>query len=300
MTRAQLAWAVVGLAVLVLVAIIARGNLEEIYKQQPDFVLGSLLAIVGFCFAKAFTRTAVNSALEMIRGDRSVEVAGEMDKQFARRLHDRNVHSDLALAKRNVVAAARRSAEFYDLQSKDPRFYINAPLMRVILDDLDEALASIMNLERAVESPDAQSAFVLPVDVRSELGDVLRDVREAVQRRNETYEALVAQFERAPADDLWGAFAVLSSDTLKALRDLEALMAKCLVQPPDGRLTALAGYIAAALRRAHEVDNLISTKALARPAAMATLIEDLAHAQDKLARIDLGPRLTIGGKALTG
>ncbi|MEV0584930.1 hypothetical protein [Nonomuraea sp. NPDC050310] len=293
MTIAQMLWLALGVVLVVLIALIAKANLQHIYQAEPSFVLGLLLGGTSVCFTRAFSRKGVDTALAMIREGKTSEIAAELDDELAKRLHAKGVHSDLALVKRNVVAAGRRAAEFYDLQSKDPRFYLNAPLLRVILDDLDEALANVISLERAADSPEAQSTYVLSAEIRSELGDVLRDVREAVQRRNETYEALVLQFERESIDDLWGAFAVLSSDSLKALRDLEALTAKCLVHPPDTRLAALSGYLSAAIKRAHEVDTLIRIKNLSRPPAMGTLIEDLTNAQEKLTRIELGPRRMI-------
>lgn len=233
MTRVQTVWAVGGLGVLAAVIVTAQGSLTKIFDAESDFVLGGMLALTGFCFAKAFSRTGVNTALAMIREGKTSEVAEELEDELVERLH-----IDLALVKQSVLAAGRRTSEFYDLQSKNP-------LLQVILHDLDEALARVISLERAVGSPEAQSTSTLTADARSGLGDVLRDVREAVQRRNEAYEALAPQVETKPSDDLWGTFAVLTSDILKALRGLEALTAKCLIYSPDDRLAAVSGYLAA-------------------------------------------------------
>ncbi|MCG5212496.1 hypothetical protein [Streptosporangium sp. KLBMP 9127] len=295
MTRAQLFWAFSGIGIIVVVAAVARGNLTKIYDAQPDFFLGSLLALTGFCFAKAFSRTNVTTALELIRDGRTQEVSEAVEQEIQRRLHAKGVHQQIALLNRNISAANKRTCEYYDLQTKEPRFYITAPLLRVALQDLDEALGNVTQLGHAVGSKDAQIVHTLPSDVRSQLSDALRDLQEASARRNETYETLLGQFDTIPIDELWGAFTVMTSDTLKAVRDLEALLGRNIMSPPKERCVVLAGYVAASLKRARRVEELIEEKGLAEPSAMKVLIEDLERVLEKLSQIEFGGAMLVGG-----
>ncbi|WP_344938815.1 hypothetical protein [Sphaerisporangium flaviroseum] len=299
MTRGQLFWAFTGIAILIVVASVAHGSLAKIYDAEPDFFLGSLLSLTGFCFAKAFSRANVDTALALIRDERVTEVAEAMEQEMQRRLHASGVHQQISLLSRNITSANKRTCEYFDLQTKDPRFYITSPLIRVVLQDLDEALSNVTNLARAVGSEEAQHSFTLPVDVRSQLSDVLRDLLEATSRRNEAYEALLAQFENARVDDLWGAFTVMTSDTLKAQRDLESLLGKNILSSPKDRIIVLVGYVSASLKRARKVAEMIEERQLDEPPAMRILLDDLEKVLEKLAKIELGaPVLTVGSTGL--
>jgi len=325
MTRPQYFWAFLGISVVVAVAIMARGNLHKIFDTQPDFVLGASLTITGICFTKAFSRTGVDQALQLIREGTDPEIGEALNRHFSERLHDRDdedireplnryfsdrlhdqkdpgirealdryfserlhdsgVHEQVTLLSRNIAMTNRRISEYYDLQAMEPRFYLHAPLLRVALNDLDEALGNVIHLGAAVGRRDVQRVYTVPDKVRAQLNDALRDIREASARRNETYEALRALFESQMVDDLWGAFTVMTSDTLKALRDLEALVAKNVLSLPAERIPVLSNYVQASLKRARTVGELIRLRSMEPPPAMEIFNEDLERALQKLAKV---------------
>jgi hypothetical protein len=81
----------------------------------------------------------------------------------------------------------------------------------------------------------------------------------------------------------------MTSDTLKALRDLEALLGKNVKSSPRDRLVVLEGYISASIKRAERVEQLIAEQGLQEPAAMRILLEDLEQIREKLLQIDMAP-----------
>src|SRR5690242_9574538 len=120
MTRAQYFWAFTGLGVLVVVAVVARGDLNSLYKAEPDFFVGSLLALTGFSFAKAFSRVTTDAAVAMIRQGTDPEVQAALQLNHERRLQTDGVLQQVALLARNVTAANKRASEYYDLQAREP------------------------------------------------------------------------------------------------------------------------------------------------------------------------------------
>lgn len=283
MTRTQYLWAFIGLGVIVAVLVMARGDLRKIYQTQPDFVLGATLSISSICFTKAFTRAGVPAALHLILEQRDKDIREALDRVFIDRLHSMGVHENIALLSRDIAVTNKRINEYYDLQAMEPRFYLTAPLLRVALSDLDDALSIVNRLASTVGSTETTQVYSLPDTIKSQLSDALRDVREASARRNETYEALRVQFESQPVDELWGMFTVLTSDTLKAQRDLEALVSKTILSVPKDRIAVLIGYIEASLRRVRAVGEMIQHKGLEKPPTLDIIIEDLERASVKLA-----------------
>lgn len=288
MTRTQLVWAVIGIGILVAVVVMARGNLHKIYDVQPDFVLGAALTISVFCFSRAFSRTGVDFAVHLIRDGTVPEIATALDRVRAEALHRDGVHEQVALLIRNLTAANIRAVEYYDLQARSPRFYLTAPHLMVVMQDIDEAMFNAAELGRAVGRRDSRlTSYSLPESARNLLRDALRDLREAVARRNEAYEALAAQFDIPVEDELWGAFTVMSSDSFKALRDLEALLGKNVFAPPKDQITVLLGYVEAAQQRARTVAEMTTARPeLTVPAAMSILQQDLNDVLTKLGKIE--------------
>ncbi|MEU5409525.1 hypothetical protein [Nocardia asteroides] len=284
MTRAQYLWAALGMAVVFAILIMARGSVREIFKVQPDFVLGLSLSISTIFFTKAFSRSAVASAVHHIHEPHEPNVVAALDAAVARRLHEMGLHENVALLGRDVAVASKRINEFYDLQAMEPRFHATAPLLRVALTDLDDALAILSRVAERIGTTETVPVYRIPDAIKSHLNDALRDVVEASARRNETYEALRSQVAGDPVDDLWGLFAVLTSDTLKAQRDLESLVCKTIQSVPADRIAVLQGYLAASLSRLDTVGELIRARGLAAPPAMQIIAEDLLRAQAKLTR----------------
>lgn len=286
LSRTQVVWAVTGVGVLIAIAVMARGNLYKIYDVQPDFVLGCSLAISTFCFTRAFSRSGVDIALELIREGTVPEVAEALEQVHQDKLHRDGVHEQVALLIRNLAAATTRAVEYYDLQTRWPRFYQTAPHLMVVMQDLDDAMFNASQIGLAVGSRESRlPCYPLPEPARNLLRDTLRDLHEAVARRNEAYEALAAQFETPVEDELWGAFTVMTSDSLKALRDLEALLGKYIHTPPNDQITALQGYVTAALLRARTVEEMTNSRPeLTFPPALAILLQDLESVGTKLER----------------
>ncbi|WP_431966093.1 hypothetical protein [Nocardia sp. bgisy134] len=250
MTRAQYLWAIAGLAVVVAVLVIANAELHNIYQAEPDFVLGASLSLSAFFFTKAFSRKGVPAAVQLILEQRDESITAATDRVFEERLHRMGVQENIVLLTRSLAVTSKRINEFYDMQAMEPRFSITAPLLRVAMSDIDDALAAVGRLAEAVGTTEQMQVYDLPDNLKSQLHDALRDVREASARRNETFEALRSQFAAQPVDELWGALAVLTSDTLKAQRDLESLLSKTILSAPGDLIVVLIGYVQASLMRA--------------------------------------------------
>src|SRR5918997_1851596 len=78
---AQWTWIVLGLAALIILAVVALPNLLSIYNSQKDFVVGSMFALVGFLFGKAFSRTHEQKALELIRDQPTLQVTNAVSEE---------------------------------------------------------------------------------------------------------------------------------------------------------------------------------------------------------------------------
>jgi hypothetical protein len=144
----QHAWLMLGFAVLVLIAVVALSDLQTIYQSDKDFIVGSLLSLVGFCFGKAFSRTQEQKAIEIIRTARDGAVDGVLKEEMSVRLHRDGVFEELSVLARNVDAALERLGEFCDSQCRIPDFYRRARLLQVALDDLDKTGSSVIRLQR--------------------------------------------------------------------------------------------------------------------------------------------------------
>ncbi|GAA4040413.1 hypothetical protein [Nonomuraea soli] len=293
MTRAQLGWALFGLIVLGGVIALGSGDIYKIYKADESFVAGSMLAFTGFCFGRAFSRRGIDDARAMVhQGERS-ELAEELAEEFARRLNARQAFPELREARLHIAAEVRKATENYDALAKDPRSYEQVTEIRNRLINLDRSLAALVRLELAMTSGAGSSYVFDPGDV-SHLEAAQRDTREAVQRGLDAFVPLSELVPYTTADALWGAFSVLWSDTLKALRDVESLMVGCFAHPPLGALVTVRGYLSAALARSEELQMIIKERQLQIPPALQTMNTDLANALHRLQDVGLG-RLPAGG-----
>ncbi|MFD3508382.1 hypothetical protein [Nocardia sp. NPDC058666] len=289
MTRAQYLWAALGLVLVFAILIMARGSVRDIFHAEKEFVLGMSLSISSIFFTKAFSRSSVASAVHHIHEPKDPSVVAALDAAVDQRLHAMGLHENIALLSRDIAVAGKRINEFYDLQAMDPRFHATAPLLRVALTDLDDALAIVSRVAERIGTAEVNHVYHIPAEMKSHLNDALRDVREASARRNESYESLRAQIAGAAVDDLWGVFAVLTSDTLKAQRDLESLASRSIQTVPADRIAVLQGYIAASLLRLATVRDLVRDRGLEEPHTLQIVGEDLVRAQVKLARaLELG------------
>ncbi|MEU6880689.1 hypothetical protein [Streptomyces sp. NPDC046712] len=251
-SSAQYRWGLGGLILLVLISVIAYENLQSIFNEEKDFVIGTLFSLAGFCFAKAVTRS---------RGDQALEI-----------LRDTGAFEQIALVDRNIKAAADRLAGYHDLQCRDPEFYRNIGVLRVALDDIDKSLTNIADLRKALDIDEGE-AYPVPPELRLALLSVRRNVHEALVRRDQAYEWLRA---RIPHDDQepWDLFAVMTTDIQKASLTLESLLSKYVGFPPAEYARNVLDYLRAARRRARSFREA----APETPGIFAVLEEDVEHA----------------------
>jgi hypothetical protein len=294
----QLAWAVAGLVILVLIAVMAFTNLHEIYAAQKDFVVGSLFSLVGFCLGKAFSPTEDRRALELIRTTPTPAVSALLDDETTGRLHRDGVFRQLAVLGRSAGAAQDRLSEYYDSQCRKLDFYRQELLLRIVLDDLGRVAAGVADLGEILHISATEPRFTLPSGVRLALTGVQRDLREAIGRRDQAYEWFLGHL--APeAAEAWDIFAVMSSDMLKAARSLDALVAQYLPYPPRELTRTIVGYLNAASLRASEFERAAAAREVDKPKIFEVMTADLSAAVSVLQQVE--PDLSVAevGRAVT-
>lgn len=304
LSRTQLAWAVTGTVVVVVIALLAFTNLQEIYNSQKDFVVGLLASLAGFSFAKAFSRATQEKALELIReappgpvADAVVEkavglihsapegpVRQALDDVLRQRLDQQGFFENIALLERNIEAAQDRISEYYHAQAQNLDFHENAPLLRVVLDYLDNISVNGVRL-RQMYGAAAPHDFRIGSKDRLALISVRCDLRESLGRRNQAYDLLLSAHNREISRETWDVFAVMTADILKANRMLDMLLSQHLRFPPGGLLRSSIDYLEAALRRAKEFEAVLD--AIAVPKVFEIMLSDLQSARDCLHRLDL-------------
>lgn len=256
----QYKWGLGGLILLVLISAIAYPNLQHIFNDEKDFVIGSLFSLTGFCFAKALTRDRGEKALEILR--------------------DTGAFEQIALVERNVRAATERLASYHDLQCRDPEFYRNASLLRVALDDLDKSVTNIADLRMTLGISPGQMYPIAP-EIRLSLIAVRRCIHEGLVRRDQAYEWLLPQLSTEDRES-WDLFAVMTADVQKASLTLESLLSQYVTFPPGEYVRTILGYLRAALRRC----ELFRETAPVTPRIFTVLEEDLQHAIEDLANVE--------------
>lgn len=295
LSRTQVAWIVGGLGTAIVVSVLAQGNLLSLYSKEPDFMLGSLLSVAGFCFAKAFSRSAEQRAIQMITTAPTKESAAAIEQEFQSRLHRRAVYQLISLLARNVTAASERGVEYYYAQARTPDFFTNVNLLKIVLDDLEKASANVAILARALDTPDVKQLYSLSGSARYKLYAVARYLNEAVARRNEVAERYAELIP--PGDDAWGVFKVMTIDMLKAEREVEALLGQYVTSPPADRSIVISSYIDAAFNRQREFADLIRARKLDESQVLRILHQDLSNALEAFDGIDFGaPLLTASAQ----
>jgi hypothetical protein len=273
--------------VLAFTLAVAATNLQAIYQAQKDFIVGSLLSLTGFCFGKALSRTQEQKALELIQTAPTQAVEAALRTERSVRLHGDGVFQRLSLLARDLQAATARISEYYDTEARRPDFYRHLPLLRVALEDLDEANANIIDIGQILGAKVESPAYVIVPAARLSLTSIRRDLRESLGRRDQAYEWLAARLDRAANEELWDVFDVMTSDILKADRLLDALLGKHVSFPPEEVLVTTIGYLAAAIRRADEVGKILASQQIELPKIFDVMVEDLAKACDDLGGVDV-------------
>jgi hypothetical protein len=287
LSRSQQAWAIAGLAVLIVVSIIAAANFQQIYNVQKDFFTGSLLSFVGFSFGKALSRDQEQKALELIRTAPTPRVAVALQKEAEEHLHKQGVFEQLSLLRRNVEAAADRLSEYYDSQCRRHDFYKSAQLLRVTLDDLDKTAMNIVSIWQILKPAVNGLGYSIPSTARLALLGVQRDLREAAGRRDQAYEWFATRLDTEAAESAWELFAVMSSDIFKGSRTLDAMLNEYVPFPPGEYSLIVGDYLTAALGRATEFSEAVSSAGVGEPEVFNVMVGDLSKAASVLKRIDL-------------
>jgi len=274
-----------GIVVAITIAALAFSNFREVYNSQKDFVVGLLASLAAVCFTKAFTPTNEHKALELIRADRDGPIDAALDEVVRRRLDRRGVFESVALLERNVEAAMDRLSEYYYAQAQQLEFYKHAPLLRVVISDLDKVMANIMAVQNGVGKPKGHDdEYHVAAKARHMLISVLRDLRESVKRKDAAYESLTAT-NNSISPEAWDVFAVMTGDILKAELILESMLSQHLRFPPEESLRTVVDYLDAGLKRAREFQDALNE--IRTPMVFDIMLADLSSAIDALRHLDL-------------
>lgn len=281
-SRAQQAWTIAGLAILVLVAIVAFPNIQAIYRAEGDFIVGSLFSLAGFAFAKATSRAQEDKALELIRTAPTPRVLNVLEKEADARLRASGAHDHLAVIQRNIDVAMERLSEYYDGEARNLDFYRHSPLLRATLDELDRTSREIFALRRILNSFTDRPDYALPEEERQKLVAGLRHLREAVGRRNQVYENLSRRADFREAQGILDILAVMTSDMLKAERRLNEILDRHLTLVPVDALQMTIGYLSAGRNRAEEFRSMLQVRGLEIPATFPVMVADLQNSLESI------------------
>lgn len=277
-------WATMGIVVAIAIAALAFSNIREVYNSQKDFVVGLLASLAAVCFTRAFTRTNEDTAIELIRQDREGPVREALDEAFRQRLDRNGVFEAVALLERNVEAAQDRLSEYYHAQCQLLGFYQQAPLLRVVISDLDKVMANVVGVQGGVGKTNGnRPSYHITAKGRHLLISILRDLRESVKRKDAAYEALTKSDSVSP--EAWDVFAVMTGDILKAELILESLLCQYVRFPPEEGLRSTVDYLDAGLRRAREFQDAIGADVT--PMVFEIMLADLTNAITALRHVDL-------------
>lgn len=280
----QLVSMTLGLAVLVVISIIALPNLLEIYNAQKDFVVGSLFALVGFFFGKAFSRTHEQKALEVIRDKAAPTVVAALSREFDRTLHDRGAFKELSVLERNINAAVGRLLEYFDSQAAKLDFYRYSSPLAVAVDDLDHAAVNVVRLRNRLEGKEIVPESTTDTTIAA-FASLHRDLHESNRRRIELYEYLKLQKDKYIDGDSWAIFSVMTSDILKAERTLALLRSGCLGGSPSEFMRQIVGYLTAALSRAEEFRKSASADSVEMPELFNIMSSDMHAALETISSL---------------
>jgi hypothetical protein len=311
LSRPQLVWSVTGIVVVIVIAVLAFTNLQQIYNSQKDFIVGLLASFAGFCFAKAFGRAAEEKALELIHrappGPVLDAIIGKaiglihsapdgpirqaLDDVLRQRLDQQGFFENIALLERNIDAAQDRISEYYHGQAQDLEFHRDAPLLRVVLDDLDNISVNAVRLRAVYGNEGGGRKYRIESKDRLALTSIRRDLRESIGRRTQAYELLLAAGGRIPRET-WDVFAVMTADILKADRALDTLLSKHVRFPPEDCLRGSIDYLEVAIRRGKEFQDALDGVAV--PKVFCIMLSDLNSARASLQRLDLPDAMPEG------
>jgi hypothetical protein len=276
-----------------LISAIALSNLQSIFEAEKDFVVGSLLSLVGFCFGKALSRTQEENALQMIRAGSNLAVEAALQEKFLERLNAQGFPQEVALLRNNVDASIRNLLDHHDKQASMVRMCRDINMVNDVLGQLDRVLSSVINLQKLV-GEDVVEYRVSDRWIHS-LPGIHRDIKEAVNRRDQVYELLRGELDPETHTDIWEIFAVMTSDILKAVQLLEGVLKKNVLTAPETQLRVIVGYLRAGIRRARNFEEAVAETAVRTPQIFTIMVEDLVEAHRKLEELTEHDLLPEGG-----
>jgi hypothetical protein len=252
-------WLTGGFAVLIIVCVIAAQNLQSIYNSQQDFVVGTLLSLTGFCFAKALTRSQEQQAQEVLRAE---------------------LRQKIALLERNVNAAMLRIGDYFNSEASKIDHYHRTRLLQVVIDDLDHCRGNIVETNKIIGNPVRKTYLVEgPKRISGEAAS--RALEEAANRRDQLYDVLKARVDRdLTASDSWDMFQTITSDTIKAKHMVDAILRPNVTVAPELSAHKAKDYVDAAIRRADQFQTMMANEEL--PKIFEVMRQDLQDAADCL------------------
>lgn len=250
-----------GIAMLVGGVYIVRDQLADIMVAEPDIFYAPLIGGAVFLITKAFQPTKAQllteEAADLIRDRSSPRVNAIVDDEVQRRFEEHHIGDYISTLTRNIDASIDRLNEYYSVRSSDQNFHVTMPLISVVADDLDKSFGNLKDLRDALSSvsgnavkPSNRRLFTDEQRVRLE--SILRDVREAINRRNEFFQFVV---EQPSASGLLNyhleSFRVVSSDLFKSYRIVvELLGVSRRNRSVEQEISGASDYVFAALTRA--------------------------------------------------
>lgn len=207
----------------------------NISQQFPDIVFGLLFGVGGYLVSQAMSL----SKADHIKGEakdyiREKRVCNDSIRQEC------SLDAAIALTERNLNAVMNRFREYYDSKAINQNFHNDLPMLSILFDDIDRCSSDVDSIRKLMESfleNDLDSTIIKnnkkdcrPDDIEvinkemlKRLGLILRDVKEAYNRRTETLDILLTAEYKEEYNKHSALFNVMSSDLAKALQTLNEI-----------------------------------------------------------------------------
>jgi len=197
-----------------------QADREELIRSTED---PRLIAAMQERVANAIDNLNVN---QMGYGDGQLEAS--LFRWHDRLLRHYTVFREMAVLRRNLEAAFDRANEYFDVQAENEEFHFHSDQFNVIIRDLNQACGNAHRIDVALRDgrrPDLAPDTGLASMRLNRLGGILRDVTEALERRDQVYESVFRYSAGDPTvDRAREYFRVMTSDLRKAHRTLDSLI----------------------------------------------------------------------------
>lgn len=279
-SRHRWPWFVAGISVLIVLAVIAAPNLDEIYRSQKDFVVGTLFSAASFLLGRALGPTREQAAVLLVRDGSSELVNSAVKEEAAQRVRESGADAELQILARNIETAVDKLAYHFDDLVRTLDAHRTTTTLVLALEDLDAAQRNLRRLgNRLRDVPIEEPAD--SVSGASLLASAGREIRAANERRDELYRLMVGKDK---VEDL-AMFNILTYDILNSARTLSALRNATDESARQSFVAELEGYLNAAVNRTKVLEKALHgrfTEAI--PVPLVILQEDLSNAVAHLAQ----------------